>query len=125
MRKSLILISLLALAAALPALAPAKNNPGVTRSGTCSNGASWTLKAKLDDGRLETEFEVDQNRVGRRWNVVLRRNGNVIFRGARTTRAPSGSFSITRRVANAPGSDRIVARAEAVGGGICRAALTF
>ena len=126
MLKLTVLTALLAIVAALPAVAPAKNNPGVTRTGSCSGlGASWKLKAKHDDGRVETEFEVDQNRNGRRWNVVIRRNGVVVFRGVRITRPPSGSFSVNRRIADAAGRDRIVATARAVAGGVvCRGAVT-
>ena len=71
------------------------------------------------------EFEVDQNVAGRRWNVVIKRDGAVVFRGVRTTRPPSGSFSIERRIRNPAGPDRIVATARAAAGGTCRAALTF
>ena len=126
MRKLIVLTALLAIGVALPAVAPAKNNPGVMRTGVCSGlGASWKLKAKHDDGRVETEFEVDQNRNGRRWNVVIRRNGVVVFRGSRITRPPSGSFSVNRRIANAAGRDRIVATARSVvGGGVCRGVVT-
>ena len=121
MRKLTLITALLAAAVALPAVAPARNNPGVTRTGVCAGGATWELKAKHDDGRVETEFEVDQNRNGRRWNVVIRRNGVVVFRGVRITRPPSGSFSVNRRIANAAGRDRIVATARAVAGGaVCR-----
>ena len=121
MRKLTVLTVLLAAVVALPAVAPAKNNPGVTRAGVCSGGASWKLKAKHDDGRVETEFEVDQNVNGRRWNVVITRNGVVVFRGARITRPPSGSFSVNKRIANAAGRDRIVATARSVvGGRVCR-----
>ena len=45
-----------------------------------------------EDGRVEVEFEVDQNRNGVRWNVVLRRGGRVLQRAAKVTRGPSGSF---------------------------------
>ncbi len=126
MRKLTIITALLAITVALPAVAPAKNNPGVLRTGSCSGlGADWKLKAKHDDGRVETEFEVDQNVVGRRWNVVIRRNGVVVFRGARITRPPSGSFSINRRIRNALGRDRIVATARSAGGGaVCRGVVT-
>lgn len=126
MRKLMVITALLAIGVALPAVAPAKDNPGVMRTGVCSGlGASWKLKAKHDDGRVETEFEVDQNRNGRRWNVVIRRNGVVVFRGSRITRPPSGSFSVNRRIANAAGRDRIVATARSVvGGGICRGVVT-
>jgi hypothetical protein len=126
MRKLTVLIGLIAVVAALPAVALAKSSPGVIRQGNCSNGADWKLKAKLDDGRIETEFEVDQNVAGRAWRVVITRDGTVVFRGTRVTRPPSGSFSLTRRIANPRGPDRIVATAKAVGrAGSCRAALTI
>jgi hypothetical protein len=84
------------------------------------------LKAKHDDGLMEVEFEVDQNISGRRWNVVLTRDGAVVLRGARITRPPSGSFEINRRIRNPAGSDRIVASARAARGGqLCRGALTI
>jgi hypothetical protein len=120
----LIILAALLLAALLPGVAPARDNPGVIKTGKCSNGASWKLKAKHDDARLEVEFEVDQNVNGRRWSVVLRRNGAVVFRGARITRPPSGSFEVNRRIADPAGADRIVATARAAAGGTCRAALT-
>jgi hypothetical protein len=70
---------------------------------------------------IEAEFEVDQNIAGRRWNVVITRDGATVFRGVRTTRAPSGSFTVERRLRNPAGSDRIVAKATAARGGqVCR-----
>ena len=125
MRTITILIALVVAAVALPSIAPAQDNPAVTRSGSCLGDADWTLKAKHDDGRIEAEFEVDQNRSGRRWNVVIRRNGVVVFRGARITRPPSGSFSVTRRIGDPAGRDRFVAPARAVAGGqLCRGAVS-
>jgi hypothetical protein len=125
MRKLTLLIPLVALAAALPATAPARDDPGVIKTGKCSNGAGWKLKAKNENGLIEVEFEVDQNISGRSWNVVIRRDGRVVFRGARTTRPPSGSFEVVRRIRNPAGADRIVATARATAGGTCRGALTF
>ncbi len=82
------------------------------------------LKAKLDDVRIEVEFEVEQNRIGRRWDVTLRRDGRLVFHRIRTTRAPSGSFTIRRPSANTRGPDRIVVRARALATGeVCRGAL--
>jgi hypothetical protein len=103
--------------------APAASAGGqeVIRRGTCSAASTWKLKLKLDDGRIEVEFEVDQNRVGRRWNVALRRNGVVAFSGTRTTLAPSGSFEVRRLLGNGAGVDRVVARARArATGEVCR-----
>jgi hypothetical protein len=125
MRRLTILIAVLVAGAALPALALARNDPGVIRTGKCSNGANWKLKAKHDDGLIEVEFEVDQNVNGRRWNVVLRRDGRAVFRGTRITRPPSGSFEVNRRIGNPAGSERIVATARAAAGGTCRGAVTI
>lgn len=126
MHKLAMLIAMLVSAMAmLPGVAPARDNPGVIKTGRCSNGATWKLKAKHEDGRLEVEFEVDQNVSGRRWTVALRRNGAIVFRGVRVTRPPSGSFEIERRIGDPAGSDRIAASARAAAGGTCRAALTF
>jgi hypothetical protein len=95
-------------------------------AGSCSGSANWKLKAQLDDGRIETEFEVDQNRVGRRWHVKIRRNGALAFDAIRTTMAPSGSFEIRRRLGNAAGPDRIVATATALATGqTCRGVVTL
>jgi hypothetical protein len=95
-----------ALAVAAPAHAQGGGG-GVERSGGCSAGAVWKLKAKHDDGRIETEFEVDSNRVGQRWNVRIADNGVLVFSGARRTLAPSGSFTVERRIANRQGADHL------------------
>jgi hypothetical protein len=98
----------------------------VQRAGACSSGSTWKLKTKLDDGRLETEAEVDQNRVGRLWRVRLIQNGRTVFTGSRRTNVRSGSFEVRRLLANRAGVDRISFRATAVAGGeVCRGALSF
>src|SRR6476619_4875525 len=93
-----------------------KGGSPVIKSGQCSTSSHWTLKAKADDGRLETEFEVDQNRAGKRWLVTITRNGSTVFKGIRTTQAPSGSFTVRRLLAGAAGS-RIHASAKALSSG--------
>ena len=94
-------------------------------AGTCTGSATSKLKAKLDDGRIETEFEVDQNRNGVTWKVRFRLNGELVVKTRATTRAPSGSFSVERRLANPAGSDRIAARAISPSGQVCKASLTI
>ena len=94
-------------------------------AGNCTGGSTAKLKAKPDDGRLEVEFEVDQNRNGVTWAVRVRRNAKRVVRTNATTRAPSGSFSVERRIADPAGSDRIRARATSPSGEVCRAALTI
>src|SRR3954447_3824770 len=95
--------------ATAPAIA-AKSS-AIVRTGNCSASSDWKLKVSPNDGRLEVEFEVDQNRSGQTWNVVLKHNGNTFWSGQRTTAAPSGSFSLTKRTSNAAGTDTIVGRA--------------
>jgi hypothetical protein len=99
---------------------------GIVKTGTCSDGSHWTLKAKSDDGRIESEFEVDQNRVGKRWRVTLSHNGSAVFRGIRTTTAPSGSFEVRRLLAGPAAGTQIAVTARSMQTGeICRAALAL
>jgi hypothetical protein len=105
-------------------LAPAADASGgggdVRASGTCV-GATWKLKAKPDNGRLDIEFEVDSNRVGQTWSVRLTDNTVQIFSGTRKTLAPSGSFSVDILRPNRAGVDTIQARAvNSVTGAVCR-----
>ena len=111
------------LVAALPAAAGGQE---VIRTGSCSGSADWKLKLKLDDGKIETEFEVDQNVNGERWRVVLKRDGKRFFRDIRTTHAPSGSFSVERKTQNTAGPNRIKARAVHLDSGqVCVGAATI
>ena len=121
MRTMIILCTLAA--GAIPAAAPtASADRAPVTPGKCTGSSTSKIKAKLDDGRIESEFEVDQNRNGRQWSVVLRRNGRIVFRGVRTTRGPSGSFELRRFLGNGPGRERIVATARALRGGeVCTA----
>lgn len=119
-----LIVAFAALAAA--AGAPAKGDDGVLKRGSCSGSADWKLKAKHDDGLIETEFEVDQNVVGRRWKVVIRQNGVKRFEGIRRTKAPSGSFEVRRLLDDKNGADRIVAKARALSNGqTCRGELSI
>jgi hypothetical protein len=108
--------------AATPAPArSAKGGRARRATGSCTGSSTAKIKVKRDDGRLETEFEVDEDRVGERWQVVLRRNGRVAVRTSATTRAPSGSFSVERRLADGRGTDTITARATSPDGEVCTA----
>lgn len=118
------LTAAVALVAAVPAAAGGDDD--VIRRGSCSGASNWKLKLGLDDGKIETQFEVDQNRNGQRWRVVLKRDGNRFFRGVRTTHAPSGSFEVERKTKNPAGPNRIKARAVNLSSGeICKGAATI
>ncbi|MGZ8740665.1 MAG: hypothetical protein ACXWZ8_08735 [Gaiellaceae bacterium] len=92
-------VSGLALAAA--PLASAKGGKDIRVRGACTQSSSAKLKLSQEDGRIEVEFEVDQNRNGVHWKVTLRRNGSLVTSTTATTHAPSGSFSL-RRVISGP-----------------------
>jgi len=98
----------------------------VIKTGSCSSSSDWKLKVKPDNGRLEVQFEVDQNRNGQTWNVKLKRNGNVFWSGQKVTQAPSGSFSVTKRTRNGAGTDKIVGKAtNPKTGEVCRGVSFF
>src|SRR5436190_1356151 len=125
--RSLSFSLVLAIAALAPAAANAKDGGGNAKrvSGSCSSHSTAKLKVKPDNGRLETEFEVDQNRSGVTWKVTIRRNGAVALHRSATTRAPSGSFSVERLLANGSGTDKISARATSPSGEVCTARLSI
>jgi hypothetical protein len=93
--------------------------------GTCSGASTAKLKLSPEDGRIEVEFEVDQNRNGVRWRVRLFRDGKRFAATTAITRAPSGSFEVRRLAANPSGPDTIRARATSPSGEVCTARATF
>jgi hypothetical protein len=109
--------------ASLPAVA---NDSDVERSGNCGGRSDWKLKLSPEDGGIEVEFEVDQNKVGRRWKVGLRHDGYRFFRGIRTTKGPSGSFEVRRVINNTRGKDGVTAFARNLRSGeVCRGAASI
>ncbi|HYJ60342.1 MAG TPA: hypothetical protein VE032_02630 [Actinomycetota bacterium] len=111
------------LAGAVPAHA---NDADVIRRGSCSGASDWKLKLSPEDGRIEVEFEVDQDRVGQTWAVRIVQDGQQIFAGRRITRAPSGSFEVELRAQNTAGDDTFRASARNVSTGeTCVGRATF
>lgn len=118
-----ILASILALATvmtALPGTAVAAQEK--ERVGRCSAGSVWDLYVGREDGRrLEVDFEVDSQRRGETWRVRLKNDGQVFFRGTRTTNRV-GEFDVERYTRDGRGTDKIVARAKSLSTGeVCRA----
>jgi diketogulonate reductase-like aldo/keto reductase len=104
-----------ALATAFVLLVPAgiasAGQNDVIREGSCGNASDWKLKVSPDDAGLEVEFEVDQNVSGDRWRVKIRQDGDLAFRGTRTTLGASGSFTVRIVENDTAGSDVFRARA--------------
>jgi len=120
--RSLLCSVLILCVAAGPALA--KDGDGrKSVTGNCTGSATTKLKVKPDNGRLETEFEVDQNRNGVKWTVTIKRNGTTVVKTSAKTSGPSGSFSIQRRLSDGAGADTISARAKNSSGQLCTASL--
>jgi hypothetical protein len=104
-----------ALGAAVISGSAAAKDGDVERAGTCTRASTAKVKLSDEDGRIEVEVEVDQNRRGARWTVALYRNGAFVGRRVRLTRGPSGSFEARFLTRNGAGVDRFVARASRVG----------
>jgi hypothetical protein len=100
------------MAIAVPGVASAKGGGGVTAKGVCSASSSSKLKIKVDDARIETEFEVDQHVAGDTWKVTISDNGNVVAHAKKMTVAPSDSFTLHKRIPNLAGTDMVTASAK-------------
>ena len=95
----------------IPATTALAGGNDVIREGSCAGRSDWKLKLSPEDGGIEVEFEVDQNVSGDRWRVKIRHDGDLAFRGTRTTRGASGSFEVRTVEPNRSGSDAFRARA--------------
>jgi len=126
MLKRNLVVAALTLTSLMAVAGPVAAKDGdVIRQGQCTAGSTWKLKLSPENGRIEVELQVDQNRNGRLWNVRLVDNGTLVWSGSRYTQAPSGAFTVRRLVTNRAGLDRFVARAvNPRTGEICRGTAT-
>jgi hypothetical protein len=125
MRKAIAVALVAAFALAVPAVAAAGDRD-VIREGSCSGRSDWKLKLSPENGRIEVEFEVDQNVVGDDWRIRIRHDGELAFRGTRTTRGASGSFEVRIVEPNNAGTDNFRARARNLSTGeVCVGAASF
>ncbi len=131
MRRSTIARSVLVAAlgaACLGVSAPSSFAKGieVRTVGRCTDGSTAKLRVKTDNGRLAVDWEVDTPRVGQVWTWALIDNAATVASGSAVTTAPSGSFTVTRLVANAAGADVVSGTAtNGATGATCVATLTF
>jgi hypothetical protein len=121
-RSPLVLsVLVLALLTVPAALAKGRDHRAFRTQGVCTQQSTSKLKIKREDGRLEVEFEVDQNQTGVPWTVTLSRNDAVVKSFTATTVAPSGSFEIHRRLHGRLGTDTIKVVATSPSGETCTA----
>ena len=74
----------------LPAAASHGGGHEVERSGGCSSGTHWKLKAEAEDGRIEVEGEIDSDVSGQVWTWRILHNGGVSVKGARRPNLRAG-----------------------------------
>jgi hypothetical protein len=117
-------ICLLALSAARPVEALAKDGPDEARvAGVCGRGAEAELRLKSRDEGIELRFKVDYARAGAVWRVVLVHERRVAWRSS--AKRPRGSFEVRRTLPDLPGSDTVTAQAWGPRGLVCRATATL
>ena len=117
-------LSGLVLAFTIAPLAVAKDGDVLVR-GTCTGSTTSKLKLSEENGRIEVEFEVDQNRNGVRWNVSIFRNGNRVARMTKVTAGRSGSFEARALLADGAGRETVRARATTASGAVCTAVASW
>jgi hypothetical protein len=119
---ALLALVVVALAAAPTGVA---KDGDIRVAGTCTGSTTSKIKLSAEDGGIEVEFEVDQNRNGVPWRVTLSQNGRTVARLTRVTRAPSGSFEARKVTSDRPGADVLRGRAVSPTGEVCTARATF
>jgi hypothetical protein len=125
-RRAALITTLLASAVLVAApMGAAAKDGDIIRTGSCSASTDWKLKLSPENGRVEVEFEVDQNRNGQTWNVKLKRNGSSFWSGQRTTQAPSGSFEARRVVAGVSGDRFAGIATDPRTGEVCRGTAVY
>jgi hypothetical protein len=117
------------LATAAPALAKGAGHggrPEVRVAGTCSAGASSTLRLRSDDGQIRVDFELERHGVGgENWRFVLVHERRVVWRTSGRTSAPSGVLEISHTVRDYAGPDQVSVIASGPGGVSCDASATL
>ncbi|HSF60901.1 MAG TPA: hypothetical protein VLA69_04345 [Gaiellaceae bacterium] len=122
MRSHRVLLGLAVLssALALPLSAGADDGPDdVRRTGTCSRSSEFRLRLRSDDDVIRVEFEIESNRRGARWAVILLHERRIVFRGNLRT-DDGGSVELRRSVPNWFGADSFVVRATGPRSETCR-----
>ena len=86
----------------------------------CSRGSEAELRLRVRGSRIGVELDIDVERPGGSWRVIVLHERRTAFRG---TLQPGGSGSIRlrRTVPNWFGTDTVTVRATAARGETCRA----
>jgi hypothetical protein len=112
MRKIIAAALVAAFALVIPAGTAWAGNNDVVERGSCDGNSEWKLKLSPEDGRIEVEFEVDQNVSGDDWKVKIKHDGERVFRGTETTGGSSGSFTVRIVENDSAGTDSFKGKAK-------------
>ena len=107
MQKRIVFALVTAFVLLVPAGIASAGQNDVICEGSCAEASDWKLKVSPENG----QFEVDQNVSGDRWRVRIRHDGDLAFRGIRTTMGASGSFEVRIVENDTAGPDAFRARA--------------
>jgi hypothetical protein len=122
--KRLVLLSvatMVAVAALGVAPAAMAGTQARVSQGPCSVTSTWMLTLKYDNGRVESDVEVQTPQAGQTWHFVMKDNGVKFGSGHRISDA-DGSWDATRFATNQPSTDAIVVKAKNLTTGeICKA----
>jgi hypothetical protein len=116
----LLVLALACAALALPLSVQADDEPDdVRRTGTCSRTSEIQLRLRPDDDLIRVELEIETNRRGSKWAVILLHERRTAFRG-NLRAGGGGSVELRRRVPDWFGVDSFVVRASGPRGESCR-----
>ncbi|KAI2497224.1 hypothetical protein MHU86_17271 [Fragilaria crotonensis] len=81
----------------------------VIKKGRCTGASTYKLKLSPENGKVEVEFEVDQNKNGVNWAIKFFSNNVQFASGTYMTAATSGSFSADQLSSFRSGTFKVVA----------------
>lgn len=114
MRKSIPALGLAgAFAVSLLVASPAGAAGGelVQNQGSCTMGSRWELSIETNSGGgFTSDFDVRDAPVGDRWKIVMRHNGERLFRGSAVT-DEDGRLEVEPRIQLQAGPDTVTAKA--------------
>ena len=105
------LVGALTIGALVAAPSAMAKDGDVIKEGNCSGGTDWKLKLSEENGKIEVQYEIDQNKAGEKWRVTLKHDGERFYRAVKETKGPSGSFEVRQVEPNHAGDDRFVGKA--------------
>jgi len=115
-----------ALLMSLALLATSASASAKVRLGHCTGSTDWEMEAYMEDGRIESELEIDHSRSGAHWDWTMQNDGHQFASGHRTIASGRDSFVVVRFSNNSPGSDTVVLRAvNRATGEVCRGSITL